>query len=153
VVNSRTQFAEVFDQLVRESGLSAAEIARRLDVYSGQVSHWRRGGPGGGISLSNVHKIADLFGVDRAQLEVAAGYRTAPANSDDSPALAALIAILRRRWDELQEPEQRAINAVVRTLAGDALHSRKNALLLAWTRNTGGSVSSASPLATSAAGL
>ena len=120
--DSRT-FAEVFDQLVRTSGLSAAEIARRLDVYSGQVSHWRRGG---GISIANVRHVADLFGVDRAQLEELAGYPAAPgAAQDESPALAALISILRRRWDELQEPEQRAINAVVRTLAGDSLTGMK----------------------------
>jgi transcriptional regulator with XRE-family HTH domain len=148
VATSRT-FAEVFDQLVRDSGLSAAEIARRLDVYSGQVSHWRRGG---GISIANVHKIADLFGVDRAQLEVAAGYPSAPGASDDSPALAALISILRRRWDELQEPEQRAISAVVKTLAGDALHSRKNGLFFAWTRHTAESGRSTHPLAAMGAG-
>jgi hypothetical protein len=110
------RFGEAFDRLVRDSGLSAAEIARRLDVYSGQVSHWRRGG---GITVLNVRKIADLFGVDRAQLEALAGYPPSPSTSDDSPALAALIAVLRRRWDELQEPEQRAIGTVVRAIAGE----------------------------------
>lgn len=118
-------FSDVFDQLVRDSGLSAAEIARRLDVYPGQVSHWRRGG---GISVANVRRVADLFGVDRAQLEVLAGYPAEPSVQDDSPALAALISILRRRWDELHEPEQRAISAVVRTLAGDGLRESQTAI-------------------------
>jgi hypothetical protein len=114
------------------------------------VSHWRRGG---GVSIANVHKIADLFGVDRAQLEVAAGYPASPVASDDSPALAALISILRRRWDELHEPEQRAISAVVRTLAGDSLQERKKRFYHAFARNTGPAVSQARSVAAGATGV
>lgn len=65
-------FAEAFERLRTGRGWSPAEVARQLDVYPTEVSRWRRGL--GGISIRNVRKVADVFGVDRAELERLAGY-------------------------------------------------------------------------------
>lgn len=71
-------FAEFFERLRLGRGWTPAEVARRLDVYPTEVSRWRRGR--GGISIRNVRKVADLFGVDRAELERLAGYGDSPVS-------------------------------------------------------------------------
>ena len=63
-------FAQVFEDLRLQRGWSPAEVARRLAVYPSEVSRWRKGG---GINITNVWKVADLFGVERATLERLAG--------------------------------------------------------------------------------
>lgn len=71
-------FAEVFEQLRQDRGWSPAEVARRLGVYPTEVSRWRHGR--GGISITNVRKVADLFGVDRTTMERLAGYGDSNVN-------------------------------------------------------------------------
>ena len=74
------QLGEVIDECLRRHQMRPADLARRLDVYSGEVSRWRRGG---GISIGNVRKIADLFGLDRSRLEALAGYGEQDAAPSD----------------------------------------------------------------------
>ncbi len=73
-------FAEAFERLRLARGWSPAEVARQLGVYPTEVSRWRRGR--GGISIRNVRKVADLFGVDRASLEELAGYASVPRTTE-----------------------------------------------------------------------
>lgn len=77
---SEPSFADTFEQLRIARGWSPAEVARRLGVYATEVSRWRHGG---GISIKNVRKVADLFGVDSKWLERLAGYD----DSHSDPAL------------------------------------------------------------------
>lgn len=74
-------FAEAFERLRLARGWSPAEVARQLGVYPTEVSRWRRGR--GGISIRNVRKVADLFGVDPATLEVLAGYASAASGTTE----------------------------------------------------------------------
>lgn len=85
-------FAAVLEQLRLSRKLTAAELARAIDVDPTLVSRWRRG-----LSVPSIQAIETLalyFGVDRYTLESLAGYR---ANNIDSsqdtidPALAAML--------------------------------------------------------------
>lgn len=57
----RDVFQQTFERLKTQSGLTDAEIARRLDVNRSTVSRWKDGT----ISppLSKIKEIANLFGV------------------------------------------------------------------------------------------
>jgi transcriptional regulator with XRE-family HTH domain len=95
-------FATTFERLREARGWSPAEVARRLGVYPTEVSRWRHGR--GGISIRNVRKVADLFGVDRAKLEQLAGYGDSHlADTADT------VEVERSMWhavyDELIEKE------------------------------------------------
>lgn len=71
-------FARALNQLIEQSGMQQSEVAQRLDVWDSLVHRWRKGG---GISLPYVRALADLFKVDRAQLETLAGYGASPLAS------------------------------------------------------------------------
>lgn len=66
------QFAEFLNALLESQGLSGAQAARRLHVAQSQVSRWRRGE--GGVSLENLTRIHEEFGIDLGTLRRLAGY-------------------------------------------------------------------------------
>lgn len=94
-----TPFAKTFERLRKARGWSPAEVARRLHVYPTEVSRWRHGG---GISIKNVRKVADLFEVDQVWLERLAGY----GDSHTDPTIDTVkeeLRFWRARYDEIME--------------------------------------------------
>lgn len=54
-----------------EAGLSAADLARALNVSAAAVSHWEKDGPG--PKLANIRRIAEVCGVPVSRLIDEAG--------------------------------------------------------------------------------
>jgi len=73
------QFARFFNSLLDGQRLSGAQAARRLGVSHSQVSRWRRGE--GGISLENLERIHDTFGVELDYLKQLVGLRSSHPSS------------------------------------------------------------------------
>jgi transcriptional regulator with XRE-family HTH domain len=86
-------FAEALERLRKARGLKPRELARGLGVYEGEVSRWRHGG---GVSVRNVRKVADFFGVDPEPLEHLAGYHS--ADSSQRPARDVELEHMAERW-------------------------------------------------------
>jgi|SRR5947209_10389422 len=84
-------FPEFFNKLLASHALSGAQAARRLGVAESQVGRWRRGQ--GGISLENLERIHEEFGVDLDYLRELAGLR----NSSPATATAGIDAE-RQAW-------------------------------------------------------
>ncbi len=97
-------FAEAFEQLRQARGLKPADIARELDVYPGEVSRWRRGG---GISITNVRKVAEFFGADRNWLEGLAGYPDSAVSQQQprNPRLTGLFAAIETAFNAMSPQE------------------------------------------------
>lgn len=47
-----------------EAGLSSAEMARKLNVSTATVSAWENGDGKSGIRMANLHRVADLLGIN-----------------------------------------------------------------------------------------
>jgi hypothetical protein len=107
------------DQLAVSFAGNISRLADACDVDPSMASKWvaedhkRQRTP----NPASCGRIAKALRVDRDYVLALAGHRDgSPAEADDPAALGALIGLLRQRWADLQEPEQRAITAVVRAL-------------------------------------
>src|SRR5437588_1352252 len=69
-----TPFALWLDATMERRGMSQAAVAREVGVADAQVSRWRRGQVT--PTVRYLQRIADTFGVPRAQLDRMAGYPT-----------------------------------------------------------------------------
>lgn len=95
-----TAFRGFFNALLESRGLSGAQAARKLGVAQSQVSRWKRGE--GGISLENLQRIHETFGIDLAYLTGLAGIRDSSASTvNDS--IEAERQLWRARYDDLIE--------------------------------------------------
>jgi transcriptional regulator with XRE-family HTH domain len=87
---------------MQQSGFTQAHVAEQLGVWDSLVSRWRKGG---GINVENVRKLADLFGVDRNDLERLAGYSDNPLSSEETSKTEIDLErhLWRTRYDALME--------------------------------------------------
>ena len=75
-------FAQWLEASMQSRGLSQAAVAREVGVADAQVSRWRRGQVT--PTVRYLQRIADTFGVPRAQLDRMAGYPTPEAQEGDA---------------------------------------------------------------------
>ena len=86
----QNDFGAWLTEIMRERGLSQADLARRLDIDAAQLSRWRRGlvTP----SVNHLQRIAAVLAVPREDLDRLAGYPVAgtgiPLPGADDPARA-----------------------------------------------------------------
>ncbi len=95
------EFARALNNLMKQADMTQAEVAKSIEVWDSLVSRWRNGG---GIELSNVRALADLFGVAREPLETLAGFGASPlASTQTNPADQLEREYWHKWYDSLRE--------------------------------------------------
>lgn len=118
---------------MQNRGLSQAEVAREVGVADAQVSRWRRG-----QTRPTVHylqRVANTFGVPRAQLEGMAGYpvdegmSAAESNPEREAEIQAHVARFRALLEQVVPATLwRAYADACEALAGELAASFRDAL-------------------------
>ena len=99
-------FAQWLEASMQSRGLSQAAVAREVGVADAQVSRWRRGQVT--PTVRYLQRIADTFGVPRAQLDRMAGYPTSEeqeggASAETDPQSEAELQAYQARLARLME--------------------------------------------------
>ncbi len=125
-----TEFIDFVKFVMTMRGWSVAQFAAEVGVHVQLAYKWLAENPRYRTipSPASCEKIARAVDEDVDAILSMVGHRPSSAarqdGTDESAALSALISMLRQRWDVLDEAEQRAITAVVRTLTGTPLEMR-----------------------------
>jgi len=133
-------FVDALNELLRGAGLSANELARRVEVDAAQVGRWRKGT--GLPRPENIVRVAAVFGVEYEWLMGLAYPESRPrAEGPLDPRLAAFLAEIETGWRQMDEHDRalaergaRALFAVPPARVNRAhrgpLEKRKNSFVL-----------------------
>lgn len=114
------------EHLVLSFGGNISRLAEACEVGPSMASKWVSEDPRRRVvpSPGSCEKIAKALEVETDEILALAGYRRSSgppsAEATDPPALAALIAVLRRSWNHWGDTERRVVTVTTRALGFQA---------------------------------